>query len=242
MRGTHMKQNPHIRHSGFFRLAAINPVPASERGSLAARIREIKPQLPQLDPPVKRSRWKPSTIVLAAAALGGAGVGFAASWGPLSGIGAADHPATPTDTLSTAAKAQIRTHEFSPNGVVGSGLVNEARLLGELPDGRKVHVVPTSKSKLCVVVAGGPEACYPPLSRANPITFALSKAGPGAPHVIWGVATDGVTSVSFKLGGEPVTIPVEDNFYTWEGQPTEKMNDMSPVTVAFSDGTTEQAP
>ncbi|HLA13683.1 MAG TPA: hypothetical protein VJZ25_01545 [Gemmatimonadaceae bacterium] len=238
-----MKQNPRARQSGFTRLAAVNPVPSSEHGGLAARLSEIKPQLPHVDPPVPRSRWKPPIIALAAVfVLGVGGVAVAASWGPLSAIGAADRSAEPTDTLSPAAKEQVRKHEISPDGVIGTRLVDEARLLGELPDGRKVHVVPTSKSNLCIVVAEGGGSCYEPLSRAEPITFTVSKAGPGAPHVIWGAATDDVISVSFELGGHPVTVPVEGNFYAWEGQASETMKGVSPVTVTFSDGTTQQAP
>lgn len=238
-----MKQNPRSSQSGFARLAAINPVAPSEHGALAAHLREIKPLLPQLDPPAQRRRWKQLIIALATVVvLGVGGVGVAASWGPLSGIGAADRPAEPKDTLSPVAKEQVGRHEISPDRVIGTRLVDEARLLGELPDGRKVHVLPTSENKLCLVVADGGGSCYAPLSHAEPITFTLSKARPGAPHVIWGAASDDVISVSFELGGQPVTVPVEDNFYAWEGQPTETMKDASPVTVTFSDGTTQEAP
>jgi hypothetical protein len=239
-----MKQNPRARRSGFAQLAAINPVHASEHDGFAARLSEIKPQLPHPDPLVRRSRWKPPIIVLAAmgVVVGVGGVAVAASWGPLSTIGAADRPAEPTDMMSPAAKEQVRRHEISPDGVIGTRLSDEARLLGELPNGRKVYIVPTTKSKLCVVVAEGGGSCYAPLSRVAPITFTLSKDGPAAPHVIWGAATDDVVSVSFELGGQPVTVPVEGNFYAWEGQPTETMKDVSPATVTFSDGTTQQAP
>lgn len=238
-----MKQSPRARQTGFARLAAINPVPSSEHSRFVARLREIKLLVPQLDPPVQRSRWKPPVIALVAVAvLGVGGVAVAASWGPLSAIGAADRPAEPADKLSPAAKEQVRKHEILPDGVIGARLVDEARLVGELPDGRKVYVVPTSKSKLCIIVVEGGGSCHPPLSRAEPITFERSKAGPGAPHIIWGVATDDVISVSFELGGQPMTIPVEGNFYAWEGQPTETFKGVSPVTVTFSDGTTQQAP
>jgi hypothetical protein len=225
----------------FARLAAINPVPPSEYGNLVARLCEIKPPLPQLDPPDRRGRWKPPTVALAAVVvLGLGGVGVAASWGPLSGLGAADRPAEPRDALSPAAKDMIRRHEFSPDGPIGTLLVDDARLLGELPDGSKVYAVPTSKSKLCIVVAESSGSCHPPLSRSEPVTFTVSKTGPAAPHVVVGAAIDDVISVSFNLGGERVTVPVEGNFYAWEGEPSEQFKGWSALTVTFADGTTRE--
>jgi hypothetical protein len=245
-----MKQNARAGQSGFARLAALNPVPPSERDSLTARLDEIRPRLPQLDPSAGRAWWKPPIVALAViVVLGVGGVAIAASWNPLAGIGSADRPAEPTDTLSPAVKEQLRVHETSwPGGIsqIGSRLVDQARLLGELPDGHKVYAVPTSKGKLCILVAEsarvGGESCHEPLTRAEPITWTMSKVGPAAPLVIWGATTDDVVSVSFEVGGQPVTAPVENNFYAWEGQPTVTLGSVSPATVTFSDGTTAPAP
>ena len=241
-----MKQNARFGKSGFARLAELNPVPSSERGGLVARLNEIKPQLPPLNPSALRRRWKPPIIALAVIlVLGVGGVAVAASWDPLSAIGAADRPAEPTDTLSAAVIEQLRKNEFSPPGwisPIGSRLVDQARLLGELPDGQKVYAVPTSKGKLCILVAEYAESCGDPLTRARPITLTIAKAAPGAPHVIWGATADAASvSVSFEVGGQPVTVPVENNFYAWEGQPTARLGGVSPAVVTFSDGTSAPA-
>lgn len=231
-----------MKQNAFVRLAAINPVPASDRDVLKERLREITPALPSAASP-KRRRMSPRFAAVATVVvLGISGAAAAASWGPLSGIGSAQRPAEPADALSPATEAEIRNHAFSPSGAIGTGLVGDARLLGELPDGRQIHIVPTSKSKLCVVATGGAEACYPPLSRENPITLTVSKPAASAPHLIWGVAIDGVTSVAFEVGGQVVTVPVNGNFYSWSGQPTESMNSVSSVTVTYSDGTTQRVP
>jgi hypothetical protein len=148
--------------------------------------------------------------------------------------------AAPRDALSPAAKDMIRRHEFSPDGPIGTLLVDDARLLGELPDGSKVYAVPTSKSKLCIVVAESSGSCHPPLSRSEPVTFTVSKTGAAAPHVVVGAAIDDVISVSFNLGGERVTVPVEGNFYAWEGEPSEQFKGWSALTVTFADGTTRE--
>jgi hypothetical protein len=240
-----VKQNAPAGQSGFARLAAMNPVPASERESLVAPLNEIRPQLPQLDSSAPRRWWKPPIIALAViVVLGVGGAAVAASWGPLSAIGAADRPAEPTDTLSPAVIEQLRKNEFSPPGwisPIGTRLVDQARLLGELPDGHKVYAVPTSKGKLCILVAEYAESCGDPLTRARPITLTISKTGPSSPHVIWGATADDVVSVSFEVGGQPVTVPVENNFYAWEGQATARLGGVSPATVTFSDGSSAPA-
>ena len=235
-----MKENARVDRSAFARLAAMNPVPPSERGALVARLSEIKPRLPELQPP-RRRRWKPPIVALAVVfVLAVGGVAVAASWDPLLMIGAADRPAEPTDTLSPAAKEQLRENEM-PGGVIGTRLVDRARLLGELPNGRKVYAVPTSKGKLCLYVDDSAESCSDPLTRERPMTFTASKVGPNAPHVIWGAAADEVVSVSFTVAGEAVTVPVKNNFYVWAGQPTATMQLGATTAVTFSDGTTASA-
>ena len=207
--------------------------------------RGVEPELRQLGVSAPRRRWKPSIVALAVTVvLGVGGVAVAASWNPLSGIGSANRPAEPTDSLSPDAKELLR-RMFEPRAgrtdAIGSLLVDQARLLGELPDGHAVYAAPTSKGKLCIYVAESGVSCGEPLTRAEPITQAMLKSGPGEPLVIWGATTDDVVSVSFEVGGQPVTAPVENNFYAWEGQPTATLSGVSPATVRFSDGTTASA-
>ena len=242
-----MTQNAPADRNGFARLAAVNPVPWSERDSLVARLDDIRPQLPQLPqlhPSATRRRWGPPIIALALIlllALGG--VAVAGSWNPLSAIGSADRPAKPTDTMSADVVTQLRAYERHPPGwvsAIGSILDEQARLLGELPNGHKVYAVPSSKGKLCIVTERG-GGCTDPLTRERPITFQISKVGPGSPHVVWGATADDVVSVSFEVGGQPVTVPVVNNFFAWEGQPTARLAGVSPAVVTFSDGSTAPA-
>jgi hypothetical protein len=197
--------------------------------------------------PVERgaTRRHPRGFVLATAVLLAAlvivGVALAASWGPLSGIGAADHPARPSDAVSARAAAQLHHAELPPSDPVdqiGSFLVDQARLLGTLPDGSKVYAVPSSKDKLCVVVASRANECAAPLTHERPITLAIMREGPGVGPIVFGATIDDVASVSFEVGGESVMLPVNNNFYAWQGSPSQAQAGISPVTVTFADGST----
>lgn len=239
-----MRRNPR-NGSAIARLAEVNPVPASERDRLVARLNEIKPELPQLGLRQRKS-WRKASIVplTLALVLAIGGVGIAASWSPLSTIGAADRPAEPTDTLSAADKEMLRRIEIVHEGWVspiGKRLVDQARLLGTLPNGHNVFAVPTSKDKLCIYVAEYAASCGDPLTETRPITMTVSKPGPAVPAVVWGATTNNVVSVSFEFAGRSVTVPVQNNFYAWEGPPEAAQRTISAATVTFTDGTSAPA-
>jgi hypothetical protein len=80
-----------------------------------------------------------------------------------------------------------------------------------------------------------------PLTRERPATVTIMRASPTSGPVVYGAAIDGVTSVSFKVGGIPVTLPVRNNFYAWQGSPEQAQTPISAVTVTFADGSTTLA-
>jgi hypothetical protein len=168
-----------------------------------------------------------------------AGGAVAASTDPLSGIGAAEGPVDESDHVSAAVAAQLKSNEQPPGtGIdrIGERLVEEARLLGELPDGHKVYVVPTSKGKLCIVVAEQAESCGEQLSRSRPITMTVAQPGPGVPPIVWGATIDDVVSVSFAANGSDVSVPVRANFYLWQGSHGASRVTISTATARFADG------
>lgn len=239
-----MTESTRSDHSALARLTAINPVPQSEHGKLVARLSDIRPQLPELDRPSARRRLKTPMIAFGVVLLlGVGGVAVASSWNPLSTIGSANRPPEPTDTLSPVTKEMLEKTQLGggTEDVIGRRLVDDARLLGELPNRDKVYAVPTSKGKLCIVVAESTASCSDPLTRERPITFTTMKVGPLTPLVIWGATTNDVVSVSFKVGGHPVTVPVVNNFFAWEGPPSTRFGSVSPAIVTFTDGTVAPA-
>lgn len=190
----------------------------------------------------KRSRelaWR-VPLAVAVTALVAVGVAMAAtSWTPFAGISSADHPATSSDLLDGPVIDQLRLDE-SPienhGDQIGTHLNDSARFVGALPDGRKLYVVATTKERLCVVAASLAESCGYALSHDSPITMTVVEEGPGEPPLVYGVAVDGVDSVSFEVNGSPITVPVHQNVYAYQGSAAEAQASISGTVVQFSDG------
>ena len=164
---------------------------------------------------MRRSAFAAAGVVVTA------GAAFASGVNPFRGISAADHPARRSDAPGPAVVDQLRADELPggrPFDQIGSRRIDSARLIGTLPSGRLVYLVPTSKGKLCVVVARLAESCGDTLTQASPITFTVVDPGRGEPAVAYGVALDDVVSVSFTAGGRAVTVPVHDNFFVYEAR------------------------
>jgi hypothetical protein len=186
----------------------------------------------------RRHRKQLAAVAIAIAALSG-GIAVAAStWGPFANIGAVQHPATATDKLPPAVVAQLRSDEAPPGSVdqIGSRLVSQARHLGALPDGHDIYAVPTSKGKLCIVVALLSESCGDPLTHDHPLTMTVDQPGPGSPPLVWGATADGVKSVSFHVGETLVQVPTNGDLYVWQGTPVQAHANVGGATATFADG------
>jgi hypothetical protein len=122
--------------------------------SLLAPFERIEPVTLRARRRTRRRRFLAYSVLAIAIIV--SGVALAGPLNPLGGIGAADHPQTPSDVLDEGVQAQLRADLAPPGGVdqIGGRLTASARLVGTLPSGKKVYVVPTSKGRLCVVVAG----------------------------------------------------------------------------------------
>jgi hypothetical protein len=173
-------------------------------------------------------------VVVVVVALALTGVAIANGVGALDGIGAAQHPQSTIDKLDP----QDLPPDCSSSVASESDFCNldlaSARLVRTLPSGRKVWVVTDSRGDLCVILQAGGGSCGSALSPARPTTITSFKKGPGDPLISYGVALDGIVSVSFMAGGEPVTVPVEDNVWAYEGP----NSGFESLTVHYADGTT----
>jgi hypothetical protein len=202
-----------------------------------------------------RSRRSVAVVAVALAALAGASVAIAASLGAFNGIGSVQHPQTPADVIGDPATADFLQGGTQPNP---HGLqLDTTRLVGQFPDGQKVYVATTAdQNGLCTIV-GPPNYqtwCGDPLSNAHPATMDVYDYGNNDPTTRWmnfGLAIDGVTSVSFRTTlltadgeatGPEVTVPVTNNFWTYASNTTLPPDILQPVTAHFADGTTVTEP
>lgn len=206
------------------------------------------PATPRTRPASRRIRRFRSLAVVTAlvTALALVGVAVADGLGVFSGINAAQHPQTGADVIDPQTAAWMQGHDCNTGPApsapvcmpaIAGLLLNTARRVGQLPSGQKVYVITSADNKLCFVVAPPhPEwNCDDPLSNTNPTTVATyaTTSDPGQ-WTTFGVALDGVTSVSFQAGGQEVTVPVEANLWTYQGENLAT----SSLTVHFADGST----
>ena len=164
-----------------------------------------------------------TAVAVGVAALAGAGVAIAASFGAFNGVTAAQHPPTAADKLDPAVAASIAA-EGNPLGLE----LDSARFVEQLADGIRIYAVATKGGQLCALAErlqnndGKDDAagmgCGSPLSQSQPTTADSFQANESTPTISWGIALDDVTAVSFMAGGKQVTVPVKNNVWAYEGQ------------------------
>lgn len=205
-------------------------------------------------------RWRPLFVAaVLTAALAGTGVAIADAVGAFNGISAAQRPQTSADILAPSVVARLQTacdsSGASPTMYMPQChlVLDSSRLVSQLPDGRNVYVIADSRGDLCVLLPNLGMGCNPsvspsdpapgqphggtPLSRSEPISVNSFGDALDTPRIIYGIALDGVTAVSFESVGSEVTVPVKDNVWAYE-QPSASTPDPEAVTAHFDDGTT----
>lgn len=193
-------------------------------------------------------RGRRTPLLVAAALLAVTAVAtaaVAAALGGFNGLGAAQHPPTGADVVDPATAAYLRSHD------VGIQL-DTVRRVGRLPNGQNVYVVTGTSNDLCTVVeepVGEPiDLCGEPLSDAHPVAITGDYAvenDPSTRWIIYGLARDGVTSVSFQPAqannqpaGPEVTVPVKDNLWIYRSNDALEPDFFQPFKAHLADGTT----
>jgi hypothetical protein len=191
-----------------------------------------------------RSRWsgRRTAWVAAALVLILAGAAYAAGFNPFAGISAADHPATSDDSLPAFLTAEI-AQSNAMNKDMGHGelLPDSTRFVSQLPSGMRFYVIATSAGGLCLAEVRPPGSsnaraaisCGESLSANHPITL-VSENPDGSTPISYGLAMDGVTSISFPAGGDETTVPVTDNVWAYEGAAN-----LQTVIVHWDDGSNQ---
>lgn len=164
----------------------------------------------------------------------------AAGLGAFNGLSDTQHPQVGAGVLDPQTAAFIQKWgcgiEADPSGagtVPTPCILETARLLGRLPSYGNVYVLTNTAGNLCTYDRDG-GSCDPPLSHSHPVTIGEDNTT-GSNPVSYGLAMDGVTSVSFQAAGQQVTVPVKDNLWYYAGENSA----LDYLTVHFSDGSTE---
>ena len=188
----------------------------------------------------RRPRVRPALVVaVAALAFVVAGVAIADGLGAFDGIGAAQHPRTGADVIDPATWDAIEHGSMPiPRGL----LFDTARRVGQLPGGQNVYVIARSgdNDNLCVVVGPAqPEStCHSSLTRRRPTTVLVDAQDPKH-RIVFGVALDGVTAISFAANGRNITVPVKDNLWAYRTENWQALTaPQLSLTAHFANGTT----
>jgi hypothetical protein len=165
-----------------------------------------------------------------------------ASEGPFSGIGAVAGVASGEDVLDGDTANRLRRANAAGHAktVLGSQLLEEARMLPTAVHGRRLYLIPTEAGKFCLFLEGRAEACGEPLSKARAVVLvATDDDGPGGTGpTVFGIALDDVRTVSFAANGQRYFVPIHQNAFVFEGTPDMNVADVSAPLVTFSDGST----
>jgi hypothetical protein len=152
---------------------------------------------------------------------------------PLQGISAAEK--APLVTPSAAVLAQLR----DPSGdALGGAILSSVRLLPTAIAGHAAYVMPSTYGDVCLFVEAFAEACGIPLTATTPALYVSFDPG-GTTHAgttAFGIAEDGVASVTLTVNGSPVTVPVKGNTFAFTGGPSVASDDITAVATNFADG------
>jgi hypothetical protein len=239
-----------------------NPIPVVALDPFAAAHAEqllVQLRAGMIEPPIlsdvlghRNLRRRPLlAAALATAALAtGAGVAVADDAIPFStiaafvGIGTADHAQATTDVLDPAIISHLESDNARAGGLSpGTIIPHSSRLVGQLPSGRSIYVLATSKGELGVVVVDQNgklelDSYGNPLSQTEPLTgVTFDPDGPSGPipPLSYGIAKDGITAVSFTADGTQQTVPVVNNVWAYEGT----NGSLESFTLHYADGTTQ---
>ena len=184
------------------------------------------------------------SIVLTLVSIGVASLALIAA-SLLAGAGrasASDNPFQSISSLENASAGPLAGKALSAFQALPSELgplqnVNEARALPATVDGHSSYAISTSGGEFCLFVVNLGEACTEPLSATHPMLLLVS--GPdGESQKAFGLAADGVSSVTFVIDGAATTVPVNQNVFEFDATSSTTAAGLMNAVANFADGRT----
>lgn len=156
---------------------------------------------------------------------------------PLRGISAAEN--APVGAVGGSALAQLQTDRAWFGGDAAAQILSGARAIASV-NGHQTYLVPTSRGTFCLFVEQDGEACTLPLTPSSPVLFVASDPdGPGgAGPTVYGVALDGVSSITFTEAGVSRSVAVNHNEFEFDGASSADPAGYMNIVADFVDGHT----
>jgi hypothetical protein len=161
---------------------------------------------------------------------------------PVANIAAAE--STPTVGLDAADIAELPGTELQQSSSAGRQLVDEAHALPSTIDGQAAYVIPTSSGQVCFFVEHLVEGCGPALDATRPAMFGVADPDGtgGKGPIVFGLAMDGVNSVSFTENGASRHVSVNQNVFEFDGSPDASTDSYANATAIFANNQTVPIP
>ena len=178
-------------------------------------------------------------VGISAVAVGNSGAKTAAA--PTSSIGPVSSSRAGGLDAVTRARIQALDSQGVGAALLGQRLIADARTLPTRVDGYQLYLVPTETGKLCLGLGNTLEEWFDPLSRTHPVLFAaMDDDGPGGiGATVYGVATDGVSNVTFSIDGAEETVPVTGNVFVFHAKSDANFDSLAAVSATFANGTVQ---
>jgi hypothetical protein len=186
-------------------------------------------------------RFLTVAVIASLAVIGTSAIALSAntsarSGDPLQGIAAvANSPAGVTDSTALTTLNSLKARHSGP---IGGQLLEQARLLPTSISGRHLYLVPSTSGDICMFVQAKIEACTSPLTASHPALFSVvDPDGPGGTGpVVFGVAKDGVSTISFTVAGVEQTVPVKGNVFEYQAASSVNADDITNATATSTNG------
>jgi len=148
----------------------------------------------------------------------------------------------PTSTLNATDLAILKGFALSAPGGSDAAEQNLSAAYALASDigGHAAYLIPSQTGGLCFFVDADAESCGPPLTSVQPVRIGVmdrdsqDASGP----MVFGLAADGIRSVSFTLGGTTRTVAVHNNVLEFDASSSVTADDVTNVTATFADGQT----
>jgi hypothetical protein len=177
-----------------------------------------------------------SLVAICASSIALSSSGSRSSVDPLQGISAVKN--APAGVTDSSARDALESLKASDSGPIADQQLDEARLLPATVSGHRLFLIPSTSGDLCMFVQSTIEACTSPLSLSHPALFSVvDPDGPGGVGpLVFGVARDGVSTISFNVDGVKETVPVTGNFFEYQAGGSINADGITDATATSANG------